>query len=414
MDTSETSESADSTIRDSINKSSSGVDDEEFRDSVKILRRRRRQAVTESLLMINHAAEDGLELKDEDVKAVLDMAEKIRASGKMESDGQENIELESRFWVALSHISNLVKPATALAIRERIDFIESATRSSFSGTINRYKVAFWITLAITLLMHSYYYFIGALLADATGGIQRFDAARTAAFTAIASQDSSTRSLDRELAVNVGNLCDSLDLWRSTNRLLAAVTFQLGSIRAIEELRDNDRHYSALCKSNISTQAIEIGTEANKDLTSDHLGKLKVIDTITQSVNAMALKVRDAVGQFILPLLYGMLGAIASIIRDLSTSIREIRYSTAFGFEYGLKVPLGALAGATVGLIIAPGSVNTAFGLTMLGLAFGFGYSVDMFFAALDGIIQRVAQIAGQGSDERRPGGDRRPRDPAAG
>ena len=47
----------------------------------------------------------------------------------------------------------------------------------------------------------------------------------------------------------------------------------------------------------------------------------------------------------------------------------------------------------MGLIVAPETLNTALGLTMLGVAFGFGYSVDVFFALLDGLIGRLTQQA---------------------
>src|SRR5215218_9236269 len=54
---------ADASIRESINKDSADIEDADVRESIALLRKRRIQAVTDSLLMVNHAAEKGLDLK---------------------------------------------------------------------------------------------------------------------------------------------------------------------------------------------------------------------------------------------------------------------------------------------------------------------------------------------------------------
>jgi hypothetical protein len=159
--------------------------------------------------------------------------------------------------------------------------------------------------------------------------------------------------------------------------VARFTGQVGSVRQIKDSWSPEEN--KLCVDHEINNAVK------------NLNQLRVVDDRTQIIVSWATKVREVVGQFILPLLYGALGAVTSIIRELSISIRQIRYSRAFVVEYGLKIPLGALAGATVGLLIAPETLNTASGLTILGIAFGFGYSVDVFFTLLDGLIGRLTQ-----------------------
>src|SRR3954452_1042939 len=173
-------------IRSTINRDPSSVSDTDVASAVEYLQKRRLLAVTDSLLMISHAAENGLELKQSDVQAILDMASKIDTTGKATPEDQLTPELESKFWEALSHISKIIKPASSVALRERSRFLSVKKSSLFSSTIGWYKSLVWALLVITLASHCYYFLLGALIADAKDSIKNFDQARTAAFAAIAS------------------------------------------------------------------------------------------------------------------------------------------------------------------------------------------------------------------------------------
>lgn len=81
--------------------------------------------------------------------------------------------------------------------------------------------------------------------------------------------------------------------------------------------------------------------------------------------------------------------LANVVRLFGRAVRDAQFSAAAGLVYALQVPLGALAGATVGLIIEPATVGSTAGLTSLGLAFGVGYAVDLFFSFLDELVGRL-------------------------
>jgi hypothetical protein len=342
--------------------------------------------------MVSHAAETGRNLNQEDVRAILDMADVVDPSGKPVSGGRLTPELESRFWEALSRISNLVKPASAAAIRERSEFLstnDARKNTIFSSTIRYYKYAVWATLAITLILHGYYFALDSMITEAEESIKHFDVARTEAFTSIAS--TKQNQVDSAISINIGNVCATLNNWRTTNESIATWTLQSTSARGIRNIiNDTSMPYNALCDSNRANIESNSDGSVLASITS-YLNELRVVDPDTQKTLARGERFRNLIGHFILPLLYGTLGALAYIIRSLTLSIREIRYSRAFHFEHGLHIPLGALAGATVGLVVTPETLNTAFGLTILGLAFGFGYSVDVFFALIDGFISRLTQ-----------------------
>ena len=384
------------------------------------LETRRLLAVTDSFFMISHAAESGLDLKKEHVEAILNLASKIDATGKASVEDKLTPEIESKFWEAFSRISYLVKPAIAASIRDRSLFLSLNKDGLLSRDITFYNRLIWLFLPLTLALHFYYFVMNTMIAEAQESIRRFDAARTAAFTAIAVSDQqSLPQVRSDIVINVGNACEALENWRSTNNLIAAWSFNrthpdkngeptilsfVGQNAGMARMPvvngqpltiDSQMAENTLCKGPIPTNSSRIAEE---------LSKLRVVDETTQRLLNRGIRYRDVVAQFILPLFYGALGAVASMARALSLSIRQIRYSRAFRSEHGMQIPLGALAGATIGLVVAPEALGTAFGLTTLGLAFGLGYSVDVFFAAIDGLVSRVAQrdATAQGDAARRP------------
>lgn len=106
------------------------------------------------------------------------------------------------------------------------------------------------------------------------------------------------------------------------------------------------------------------------------------------------KSREAVelfGVFILPSLYGMIGTIVFELRRLlnplspSASIERIIVRTA----------LGGLAGLSITFVFRPFHSSaddaTFSGIAIFGVAFLLGFSIDVFFALLDRLVNLIAQ-----------------------
>ena len=64
-------------------------------------------------------------------------------------------------------------------------------------------------------------------------------------------------------------------------------------------------------------------------------------------------VLQVIAVYVLPLLYGLLGASAYVLRELAREVREMTFTPASALGYGLRASLGLLAGIAVGLLIAP-------------------------------------------------------------
>ena len=99
-------------------------------------------------------------------------------------------------------------------------------------------------------------------------------------------------------------------------------------------------------------------------------------------------------QYILPLLYGLLGSLAYILRTLTREIQEVTYTRGSDVRYTLRWPLGMLAGITVGWFFEPEALQGLAAITPLGLAFLAGYSVELLFAGLDRVVRAFTEPQG--------------------
>ena len=120
------------------------------------------------------------------------------------------------------------------------------------------------------------------------------------------------------------------------------------------------------------------------------------------------QVLRVISEFILPLLYGLLGACVYVLRDLTNTIRSVTFSKSSMINYSLRLIMGPLVGIAVGLFLGTPAVNLVGGsnlvdnpvmtavpptipsLSTMALAFLAGYSVEVLFSALDTLIGAFA------------------------
>lgn len=96
---------------------------------------------------------------------------------------------------------------------------------------------------------------------------------------------------------------------------------------------------------------------------------------------------ESLSRYLLPLLYGLLGACVYVLRTLSLEIKKLIYTVESDIRFQLRIYLGTLAGLAIGWLIteqsAPGLLQS---VTPIALAFIAGYSVELLFSAMDSII----------------------------
>ena len=111
---------------------------------------------------------------------------------------------------------------------------------------------------------------------------------------------------------------------------------------------------------------------------------------------LAQRVIEALSTYVVPLLYGLLGAFAYVLREIAKEVRAVTFSNASIIRYNLRLSLGLLAGITVGFLVSPDAaqgavqeaqpIPTLATLGPMALAFLAGYSVELVFAVMDRIV----------------------------
>ena len=132
-----------------------------------------------------------------------------------------------------------------------------------------------------------------------------------------------------------------------------------------------------------------GDDYNSVHDISHEGEyFEVIEFTSQILVAGAEAIIRSMSSYLFPLLYGLLGSLALILRSLGRDIRDVTYSEETRVRCRLRWPLGMLAGIAVGWfsgassVVAPGLQD----LQPLAFAFLAGYSVDLVFTGLDRFV----------------------------
>jgi hypothetical protein len=96
--------------------------------------------------------------------------------------------------------------------------------------------------------------------------------------------------------------------------------------------------------------------------------------------------------YLLPLILGVLGAVAYIVRRMIESMANKSYTLNKFRTYGMRLALGALLGVMSGILVAPDQSHAqSFSLSLVLLAFLMGYSVEFAFSIFDSLIARGRQ-----------------------
>jgi len=113
--------------------------------------------------------------------------------------------------------------------------------------------------------------------------------------------------------------------------------------------------------------------------------------------------------YLLPLLYGILGARTFVLRSLSKEIEDETFSGEKRTQHVLRVSLGALAGILVGWFsfLIPDETTTFVGsISPLAIAFLVGYNIELFFSLMDralfSITDRLQRATSPRDEEPKP------------
>jgi hypothetical protein len=113
---------------------------------------------------------------------------------------------------------------------------------------------------------------------------------------------------------------------------------------------------------------------------------------------------------VLPVLYGLLGAAAAVVRSLSRKIKQSTLAPRDLLLSWQQLALGAVMGACIGLFVTQPSAGGQTGAGLIGsvalsssaLSFVAGFGVDQVFAALEALISRIFAVMQPGAAPVKP------------
>lgn len=100
-------------------------------------------------------------------------------------------------------------------------------------------------------------------------------------------------------------------------------------------------------------------------------------------------VLTAFQSYILPLLYGLLGAVIYVLRELLKEVKELTYNFDSEIRFRLRITLGALGGMVIGFFLKGDNAAGLASLSPMAIAFLMGYNVEVLFSLMDKFIDNV-------------------------
>ena len=96
--------------------------------------------------------------------------------------------------------------------------------------------------------------------------------------------------------------------------------------------------------------------------------------------------------YLLPVLYGLLGASVYVLRTITREISNKTFSEESNRSYLLRLALGTLSGLIIGwfVFLLPGQ-SIVSSISPLALAFLVGYNIEIIFSLMDRLIERFTK-----------------------
>jgi hypothetical protein len=147
----------------------------------------------------------------------------------------------------------------------------------------------------------------------------------------------------------------------------------------------------------TTEQAHLDAKSAADEGNTILSKVLRIDPV--SLRYLLPTVAQTLGGFILPLLYGALGACAFLLRRVVQNLHERSFIRKRSSDYGVRFYLGTVSSVAVQWVFVGDGKEVPGGFTPAVLAFAGGYSVDAIFAVFDRVIRTVTETIRPTSDQ---------------
>jgi hypothetical protein len=339
-------------------------------------------AIENAVILLMIASEKAYVLEDETISAVIKMRCQYLA-------GSSDTDCEVKFWSAYTQIALVLYPITidsvkansphrTMGLRNSIPLFNVGAQSLSQKCARKYKTLSAIVLLFLIFTQVYWYIGFALITD---------------FNTQSGNIDTLGSTIQELEIKLTNQPDS-DQHAYNLQELTSLKLQLEEHRnwkeaAVTHLQNWNDVWSSL--DYFTDQPWQVANFQT-------LGtKIQQRIQLVSAENAL-----QAISTYLLPMLYGLIGACFYILRKLPKEIEDLTFSNKSYTNYSLRIAQGPLAGILVSYFVTPTPQATrsstdniesllnidpgVSSLSPLALAFVAGYSVEFIFKILDKIL----------------------------
>lgn len=335
---------------------------------------------------------------------------------------------EADFWFTFNDITRLIKPMTMASLKAfavNLDYAYSINKDSRKGklqkTIFRYGFMAFV-LVFTIIVTHTYHFIGSDVLEKSqelfqernqvreeiekrkisAGVFAENAGTARNISAALWQDEQyqlllarERTLDQEFDANRTLLFEWNMVWRLGKRMepeLSLYDEHRYSARIDKLTREKDSLENRLANAKpeevdrLKAEAAGNDRELDEILDEVHLHKSR--DLFFRS-GLSAMFVLNLLHDYLLPMLYGCLGAFVMVLRAICNSIKNETFSGSYALDYNLRISLGAVSGMASGLFMGDNTLLNGGGFSMMLISFIVGYNIDVLFALIDNVASRM-------------------------
>ena len=329
-------------------------------------------AVTDAMLLLDYASRHGIEVDAKTKEAVLKADSSQGASTSLNDRDRQS------FWQAFTSLAKALQPVTP-------DSIKYTNGEGVKGIARRrvqvplYVCISMFSLLVLIVVQIFWVGGTSLVSDVDASLHKV-------------QSLQGKLVEQEVALKPEGPLTTPDIDRMYVELRASFAML-------------QSHHESLHKWNVLWSRIpwmdppfesstypqyDIPTRANVDIASAKL-------------------FLNALYTYLLPLLYGWLGACFYVLRTIRAEIKSWTFTSHSSISYLLRMTLGPLAGLAVGMMVSDDSTSlftllegtagkegggVVPNLTVLGplsIAFLAGYGIELLFASMDRIIGAFTQ-----------------------
>lgn len=361
-----------------------------------------RQSVMDAYYLLNYSIITGKPVPEEVSKAIIESRQTFTA----ETRPPITTDMEIRFSTAYQQLAELMSPVTVESLRDTEDIRPDPNRSF----LNRFRLSrarqvmiILPVIAICLI----FLILGCEIAHLllTSGLKDFKAKEAAmlkteeeyqgiqnqltAFTQVQQQLVTSSSRVRKLSTGeveedqVASIAEQSEQLEAQRVQLEEKLTQLG-----DKMTQLYFEMNAIQK-NLATLfgfiRIIPGPTPSRDPESLITQRFLFVNSVQSVIEVL---------NRLLPILYGALGATAFLLRTLIPHIRQRTFSRQLADSISVRICLGMLCGAAIQWFFKDENQLQIFerSISSSALAFLAGYSVDLLFSVMDGLIQWVKTL----------------------